>query len=299
MFDGTGALFTSSRCQASQQLLCLPRRLYRGVFVAAGDEWGWRARHHHRRRRGGSPHVRAISGVVADHQRVLRAGASPASRSPSPTWWGWALRNHHHPGRGRVAEVRAFTATGASVDVRHRPFGGAHSSGFDDRFARQVLHDPLNAALAFTSSIVRIQLATLSPENGEPRLSPQRSRHASDRPNLAVASIVGLFLPRALEAQQVYERGEGITMPKVTRDVKPQYTKAAMDARIEGNVEMSAVILEDGSVGEVKVTKSLDTEYGLDEAAVTAIKQWQFAPGQKDGTPVAVRVDVEMSFRLK
>jgi TonB family protein len=118
--------------------------------------------------------------------------------------------------------------------------------------------------------------------------------------NLAVASIVALFLAAgALEAQQVYERGNGITMPKLTREVKPQYTRAAMEARIQGNVEMSAVILDDGSVGEVKVTKSLDTEHGLDEAAVTAIKQWQFTPGQKDGQPVAVRVDVEMTFRLK
>jgi len=47
------------------------------------------------------------------------------------------------------------------------------------------------------------------------------------------------------------------------------------------------------------VTKSLDQKYGLDDQAVTAMKKWQFKPGTKDGKPVAVRVTVEMTFKLK
>jgi len=54
-----------------------------------------------------------------------------------------------------------------------------------------------------------------------------------------------------------------------------------------------------GTVGEVTVTKSLDDTYGLDQAAVAALKRWVFKPGQKDGKPVPVRVAVEMSFTLK
>jgi TonB family protein len=52
-------------------------------------------------------------------------------------------------------------------------------------------------------------------------------------------------------------------------------------------------------VGEVKVTGSLDKQFGLDAAAVDAMKQWEFTPGTKEGRPVAVRVDVEMTFHLK
>jgi Gram-negative bacterial TonB protein C-terminal len=47
------------------------------------------------------------------------------------------------------------------------------------------------------------------------------------------------------------------------------------------------------------ITFPLDDKYGLDEQAVTAMKKWVFKPGTKDGKPVAVRVDVEMSFRLR
>mgnify|MGYP003509931133 FL=1 len=52
-------------------------------------------------------------------------------------------------------------------------------------------------------------------------------------------------------------------------------------------------------VGDVEVSESLDKVYGLDEAAIQALKQWRFDPGTKDGKPVAVRVEVEMSFTLK
>lgn len=89
------------------------------------------------------------------------------------------------------------------------------------------------------------------------------------------------------------------TMPVLVKDVKPQYTQEARKARIQGNVLLDAVVLKDGTVGEVTVTKSLDKEYGLDDQAVKALKQWQFKPGTKDGKPADVRVSIEMSFTLK
>jgi TonB family protein len=82
-------------------------------------------------------------------------------------------------------------------------------------------------------------------------------------------------------------------------EVKPQYTPEAMEARIQGTVRLEAVVLDTGEVGDVEVTESLDTVYGLDDEAVRAIRQWRFEPGTKDGKPVAVRIEVEMSFKLK
>ena len=50
-------------------------------------------------------------------------------------------------------------------------------------------------------------------------------------------------------------------------------------------------------MGEVTVKKPLHPE--LDKEAVKAMKQWQFKPGTKDGKPVDVAVDVEMTFNIK
>ena len=101
------------------------------------------------------------------------------------------------------------------------------------------------------------------------------------------------------DAPQVYRPGGGVKAPRLISDVKPQYTPEAMQARIQGTVWLLAVVLTTGEVGEVEVTQSLDTVYGLDDEAVKALRQWRFEPGTKDGKAVAVRVEVEMTFKLK
>jgi TonB family protein len=97
----------------------------------------------------------------------------------------------------------------------------------------------------------------------------------------------------------VHKPGEGVKLPKLVHEVKPDYTREAMEAGIQGRVSLQAVVLESGLVGDVDVTDSLDAVYGLDDQAVKAIRQWQFEPGTKDGKPVAVQVEVEFTFKLK
>ena len=118
----------------------------------------------------------------------------------------------------------------------------------------------------------------------------------------SIAVVIGcLAAPLAAqEAQQPYRaKDPGIVLPVVVEAPKARYTDEARKKRIQGIVQLDAVVLADGTVGEVTVTKSLDDTYGLDQAAVAALKQWLFKPGQKDGKPVPVRVTVEMSFTLK
>ena len=97
----------------------------------------------------------------------------------------------------------------------------------------------------------------------------------------------------------VHRPGEGVKLPKLVHEVKPDYTREAMEAGIQGRVSLQAVVLESGLVGDVDIVDSLDTVYGLDEQAIKAIRQWQFEPGTKDGKPVAVQVEVEFTFKLK
>jgi protein TonB len=62
---------------------------------------------------------------------------------------------------------------------------------------------------------------------------------------------------------------------------------------------LEVVVQRDGSVGAARIKESLDREYGLDDEAIRTVKQWRFAPGTKDGVPVAVLVNVEMTFSLR
>jgi TonB family protein len=116
---------------------------------------------------------------------------------------------------------------------------------------------------------------------------------------ITAAAFILVVAPAWMSAaQDVYKPGNGVRSPVLVREVKPQYTKGAMDRKVQGIVEMECVVLKDGSVDDnVKVTKSLDEE--LDQQAILALKQWRFRPGTKDGEPVPVQVNVEMSFTLR
>ena len=96
-----------------------------------------------------------------------------------------------------------------------------------------------------------------------------------------------------------YRPGSGIELPRVLREVKPQYTADAMRAKVQGTVWLEAIVMPNGSVGEVKVVKSLDPIFGLDEEAIKAAKQWHFAPGTRLGQPVPVIITIELTFTLR
>jgi periplasmic protein TonB len=109
----------------------------------------------------------------------------------------------------------------------------------------------------------------------------------------------------------VFEPGSGITNPVLVKEVKPAYTGDAMRAKLQGVVEMTAIVLPDGSVdpNRIRITRSLDSTFGLDQQAIIAVKQWRFRPGtcaRRDGCsgtpfgqPVPVIVSVELTFTLR
>jgi protein TonB len=130
------------------------------------------------------------------------------------------------------------------------------------------------------------------------RQNTPNNEGGSVRSILTVTALSVALAGGGLAAQdQVYKMGEGIKAPQLIKEVKPNYTKAAMERRVEGTVELDAVILKNGTVGDVAVTRSLDDD--LDQEAIKATKQWTFKPGTKDGDAVNVRVNIELTFRLK
>jgi len=90
-----------------------------------------------------------------------------------------------------------------------------------------------------------------------------------------------------------------VSWPKLIVEVKPNYTPSAMHARIEGIVELEIVVRADGSVGTIRLVRSLDARFGLDDEAIKAVRNWRFDPARLAGKPVQVRVPVEVSFGLR
>ena len=81
--------------------------------------------------------------------------------------------------------------------------------------------------------------------------------------------------------------------------MRPQYTSEAMRAKLQGMVTLEVLVQPDGTVGNAKVVRSLDRIFGLDQAAIAAVKAWKFKPGRRAGKPIPVLVTVELTFTLR
>lgn len=90
---------------------------------------------------------------------------------------------------------------------------------------------------------------------------------------------------------------QDVTPPRFVWRPPPSYTDEARKAGIEGVVIVQAIILADGTVGDVKVLKGLGK--GLSEAAVEAVREWRFEPAFHEGRPVPVYYNLMVNFRLK
>src|SRR4029450_5242347 len=84
--------------------------------------------------------------------------------------------------------------------------------------------------------------------------------------------------------------GSGIDPPRLLREVKAEYTEDARRRGITGDVELEIVVRRDGSVGDVRVLRSLGA--GLEQRAIAAVRQWRFSPARRKGDAVDVIVEV-------
>lgn len=88
----------------------------------------------------------------------------------------------------------------------------------------------------------------------------------------------------------------GDTPPKPLNVVVAEFTPEARKKKIQGVVLVSVLVTEEGTPIDPKVEKSLDP--GLDEKAIESALQYTFQPATHDGVPIAVRISIEVNFRL-
>jgi protein TonB len=87
--------------------------------------------------------------------------------------------------------------------------------------------------------------------------------------------------------------GGTIRAPRQTRRVAPVYPPIAQSARVSGVVIVEATVDEQGRVTDVRVLRSIPL---LDQAAIDAVRQWEYEPVLLNGVPVPVVMTVTVSF---
>jgi TonB family protein len=112
------------------------------------------------------------------------------------------------------------------------------------------------------------------------------------------ADNVAATEPRQAQAEiGPIEKVEGqVIQPQLISKVEPSYSDLALLGGIQCTSGISFVIDTKGIPRRFALRRGCG--YGLDENAVRAARQWRIRPATKDGQPVNVIVDVQVSFRL-
>jgi protein TonB len=102
--------------------------------------------------------------------------------------------------------------------------------------------------------------------------------------------------PAPVETPAPLRPGGHIRPPTRTKYVAPRYPEIARVNRVEGIVIIEAIIDPDGRVATARVQRSSPL---LDEAALEAVRAWEYTPTLLNGQPTAVIMTVTVRFDLK
>ena len=114
-----------------------------------------------------------------------------------------------------------------------------------------------------------------------------------EKADAAAAKEQAAAAARAKAMKAAVRPGGRIMPPKKIKDVPPVYPPLAQSAHISGAVTIEATIGTDGKVMDAKVVRSIPM---LDQAALEAVRQWEYLPTMLNGVPVPVLVTVTLNF---
>lgn len=126
-----------------------------------------------------------------------------------------------------------------------------------------------------------------------PVLSPALGHEAS---NGAGSESGASATKKQTPPETVYELGTGVKPPKLVHYVEPEFSASSEEAFVDGLVRVSTIVTPEGIPTALRILAGLNKSEN--ESAITAVQQWRFEPGTKNGEPVNVRVTVEVAFHL-
>jgi protein TonB len=109
---------------------------------------------------------------------------------------------------------------------------------------------------------------------------------------VALVALLGAFAS-AQDAPKKITRSEALSA--VTTMVQPEYPPVARQLKIQGTVELEAVVAENGSVAKVEIVSGNPV---LTAPAAECVKRWKFKPFTEDGKPIRVVAPITLNFKL-
>jgi TonB family protein len=117
---------------------------------------------------------------------------------------------------------------------------------------------------------------------------------AEDRRALAAARQRASRTPNSNEAGPESPSASSYQQPKVLSQTRPVYPVDMLSAGVGGEVMVDLVVDKDGAVQNAFALSSTDKAF--ESAAVDAVKQWVFQPGQANGHTVFTHLQIPVVF---
>ena len=197
-------------------------------------------------------------------------------------------------GKGKVAEIRSLRAQLLSSS---RPIDSTIEKQVADALAQSAIDavrewtfaSPANAPLAFPVTFTyfdgEVDVALAPPP------TPGRGRGAAPFP-----ATPARLSPPWPAAEGAYRVGALTTPPRRIKDVKPEFPDVAQRKRVGGAVVIQILIGPDGKVRDARI---LESAPDFDEAALNAVRQWEYTPSMLNGVAVPVVMTTTITFALK
>ena len=84
--------------------------------------------------------------------------------------------------------------------------------------------------------------------------------------------------------------------PRPTYTPEPEFSEQARHAKYQGTIVLGIIVDKAGKISRIRLERPLGM--GLDENAMEEVQKWRFAPATRNGEPVAVAMNIEVSFNL-
>jgi TonB family protein len=190
----------------------------------------------------------------------------------------------------------------AEVDAARQSMASASSAGAD-KYAAESLKEAQAAQSALDSELKTQEgkfiksydrareLAVAAKTAADKAATDAKSER--ERAEAEAARRAKAAAARREKLAKAIHVGGQVRPPIRVKEVAPVYPAIAQSARVQGDVVIEATIDEEGKVADARVVKSVPL---LDQAALDAVRQWEYRPSLLNGVPTPVVMTVTVKF---
>jgi protein TonB len=232
------------------------------LLISLAAWWGW-----------SNPEADAVSSQAQAQSQILPAESTSAAIGAELTW---KPSPAHPPSDSSVPGTNRSVLPAAKLDIERLSL---------PENLLQRTPAPASAMPATNSQSSSVDEGSLQVE------APPLVAVGSDQASLGTMLSAPVAMPEfAVPVSQ------GVSDGYLLQKVQPVYPVQARPLRLEGAVVLQATIAEDGRIQELRVVSGNRI---LANAALDAVKRWDYRPYQLNGKPVRMQTEITVTFKLQ